>query len=63
MYIIFIGPAPRWCAFLDNVTEELESSSAQDIYDDYKFVTRQELDNLGLTHLLGTNLLRAYMHG
>lgn len=61
--MLLLGPAPRWCAFLDNVTEELESSSAQDIYDDYKFVTRPELDNLGLSHLLGTNLLRAYMHG
>ncbi|XP_077299588.1 nucleolar protein 10 lethal (2) 34Fd [Arctopsyche grandis] len=62
-YIPALGPAPRWCAFLDNLTEELESTSAQDIYDDYKFVTRQELDTLGLGHLLGTNLLRAYMHG
>lgn len=33
------------------------------VYDDYKFVTRQELENLGLDHLIGTNLLRAYMHG
>jgi len=33
------------------------------VYDDYKFVTRKELDDLGLTHLIGSNLLRAYMHG
>ena len=33
------------------------------MYDDYKFVTRKELDDLGLTHLIGSNLLRAYMHG
>ncbi|KXJ04778.1 Nucleolar protein 10, partial [Exaiptasia diaphana] len=30
---------------------------------DYKFVTKEELEKLGLTHLVGTNLLRAYMHG
>ncbi|KAJ0181823.1 hypothetical protein K1T71_002545 [Dendrolimus kikuchii] len=62
-YIPSLGPAPRWCAFLDNLTDELESSSVQTVYDDYKFVTKQELESLGLDHLLGTNLLRAYMHG
>ncbi|CAB3231085.1 unnamed protein product [Arctia plantaginis] len=62
-YIPSLGPAPRWCAFLDNLTEELESSATQTVYDDYKFITKQELESLGLDHLLGTNLLRAYMHG
>lgn len=62
-YIPSLGVAPRWCSFLDNLTEELEESKKTIIYDDYKFVTRRELSNLGLDHLIGTNLLRAYMHG
>ncbi|XP_063376224.1 nucleolar protein 10 isoform X1 [Cydia fagiglandana] len=62
-YIPSLGPAPRWCAFLDNLTDELEGQGKQTVYDDYKFVTKQELESLGLDHLLGTNLLRAYMHG
>lgn len=86
-YIPDMGPAPRWCAFLDNLTEEIESEvhfhplgvtwhksnlilisfifsqNISNIYDDYKFVTKQELAELGLEHLEGTNLLRAYMHG
>jgi ribosome biogenesis protein ENP2 len=33
------------------------------VYDDYKFITKQELEQLGLAHLIGTSLLRAYMHG
>ena len=33
------------------------------VYDDYRFVTRTELDGLGLSHLIGSKLLRAYMHG
>ena len=33
------------------------------MYDDYRFVTKAELDRLGLNHLIGTSLMRAYMHG
>lgn len=62
-YIPSLGKAPKWCSFLDNLTEELEESSMETVYDDYKFVTRKELEDLGLSHLMGTNLLRAYMHG
>ncbi|KAG5676599.1 hypothetical protein PVAND_006422 [Polypedilum vanderplanki] len=62
-YIPALGPAPKWCSFLDNLTEEIESETVQNIYDDYKFVTKQELITLGLDHLEGTNLLKGYMHG
>lgn len=62
-YIPALGTAPKWCSFLDNLTEELEESTAQIVYDDYKFVTRKELEELGLAHLIGSTLLRAYMHG
>eukprot|EP00800_Vazella_pourtalesii_P018828 TRINITY_DN6180_c0_g2_i1.p1 TRINITY_DN6180_c0_g2~~TRINITY_DN6180_c0_g2_i1.p1 ORF type:complete len:385 (-),score=96.69 TRINITY_DN6180_c0_g2_i1:40-1038(-) len=62
-YIPSIGKAPKWCYFLDNLTEELEEDTTPAVYDDYKFVTDQELTTLGLSHLKGTNLLRAYMHG
>lgn len=41
----------------------LAFQNVQNIYDDYKFITKQELTELGLDHLEGTNLLRAYMHG
>ncbi|KAJ8387931.1 hypothetical protein AAFF_G00148650 [Aldrovandia affinis] len=62
-YVPALGPAPRWCSFLDNLTEELEESPESTVYDDYKFVTRKDLENLGLSHLVGSALLRAYMHG
>ncbi|XP_061699847.1 nucleolar protein 10 [Syngnathoides biaculeatus] len=62
-YIPALGPAPRWCSFLDNLTEELEESPESTVYDDYKFVTRKDLETLGLSHLVGSSLLRAYMHG
>jgi ribosome biogenesis protein ENP2 len=95
-YIPQLGLAPKWCSFLDAITEELEeglsaaavnaaasssssllsasfapsaaataaAETASSVFDDYKFVTREELQQLGLLHLIGTsNLLRAYMHG
>ena len=62
-YIPSLGPAPSWSSFLDNLTEELEELNYETIYDDYKFVTDKELEELDLAHLKGTNLLRAYMHG
>ncbi|KAF4524319.1 hypothetical protein B566_EDAN005377 [Ephemera danica] len=51
-YIPSLGPAPKWCSFLDSLTEELEESDMQNIYDDYKFVTTNEVEELGLGHLV-----------
>ncbi len=62
-YVPSMGPAPKWCSFLDNITEEIEESAVSAIYDDYKFVTKTQLSDLGLDHLVGSSLLRAYMHG
>ena len=73
-FIPQLGPAPRWCSFLDNLVEELAedpndpnaftSQRAGDIYDNYKFLTMQQLEALNLSHLVGTtSLLRPYMHG
>ncbi|XP_004514900.1 uncharacterized protein [Cicer arietinum] len=62
-FIPSLGPAPKWCSSLENFTEELEMGGQTTIYDHYKFLTKEELDRLNLTHLIGTNVLRAYMHG
>ena len=82
-YVPALGVAPRWCSFLENITEELEerdiqrttatnatgTTTATDdpqqeaVFENYKFVTRDELDQLGVSNLIGTPLLRGYMHG
>lgn len=78
-YVPALGPAPKWCAFLDNFTEELENgrqvrsgasrnanddnAGLEEVYENYKFVPHDELEGLGLGHLIGTNLLKPYMHG
>ena len=62
-FVPSLGPAPRWCAFLENLTEEMEETGQSTLYDDYRFVTRPELERLGLASAIGTPVLRAYMHG
>ena len=62
-FVPALGPAPKWCSFLENLTEEMEEQKRETLYDDYRFVTREELNTLGLEHLIGTKMLRAYMHG
>ncbi|CAI4227976.1 unnamed protein product [Auanema sp. JU1783] len=62
-FVPAIGPAPRWCSFLEGLTEELEESDEVIVYDDFRFVTQQQLEDVGLSHLVGSNVLRAYMHG
>lgn len=42
-YIPQLGPAPRWCSFLDNITEEMEDQTTRNVYEDYKFIERSEL--------------------
>jgi hypothetical protein len=46
-----------------SMQEELEEEGHSVIYDDFKFVTKEDLEKLNLGNLIGTNLLRAYMHG
>ncbi|TVY24973.1 Ribosome biogenesis protein [Lachnellula hyalina] len=63
-FIPQLGPAPRWCSFLDNMVEEMAEEAPAGTYDNYKFLTLPELKALNLGHLVGTtNLLRPYMHG
>ncbi|KAJ7207078.1 NUC153 and WD40 repeat-containing nucleolar rRNA processing-related protein [Mycena pura] len=62
-YIPQLGPAPRWASFLENITEEMEDQTTRSVYEDYKFVVRDELKTLGLDHLVGTPALKPYMHG
>jgi ribosome biogenesis protein ENP2 len=63
-FIPQLGPAPKWCSFLDNMVEEMAEEAPAETYDNYKFLTLPELKSLNLSHLVGTtNLLRPYMHG
>lgn len=46
-YVPALGPAPRWCSFLDSITDELDEVGApgsKGVYEDFKFVERGELE-------------------
>jgi ribosome biogenesis protein ENP2 len=66
-YCPALGKAPRWCSFLDNITEELEerkrSTQGDEIFENFKFLTREDLSAIGGDNLIGTKFLRRYMHG
>ncbi|KAL7567787.1 hypothetical protein ACA910_000539 [Epithemia clementina (nom. ined.)] len=76
-YVPAVGVAPKWCSFLESITEELAErdlsragesgdplqAGEEAVYENYKFVSRDELNQLGIAHLIGTPLLRGYMHG
>lgn len=42
-FIPALGSAPKWCAFLENLTEEMEESKDTVLYEDYKFLTANDL--------------------
>ena len=58
-----LGPAPKWCSFLEKITEELEDEKTYNLYEDHKFLVMKDLEELSCTNLIGTNLLKPYMHG
>ncbi|KAL9035680.1 MAG: hypothetical protein Q9214_006470, partial [Letrouitia sp. 1 TL-2023] len=73
-FIPQLGPAPKWCSFLDNLVEEMAedpndpnaftNQKAGEVYDNYKFLTIPQLQTINLSHLIGTtSLLKPYMHG
>lgn len=62
-YIPDLGKAPDWCSFLDNMTEENEEARSENIYDEYKFLTLEEIEKLGAKKFIGTKFLKSYMHG
>ncbi|VEL34574.1 unnamed protein product [Protopolystoma xenopodis] len=61
-FIPLLGHAPWWCSHIDRMVVECESDVTS-MYDGYKFLTREQLSEHGMTDLIGSQFLRAYMHG
>ena len=58
-----IGPAPKWCSFLENITEELEETKNYSVYEDFKFLTQKDLEEIDGVNLIGSRFVKPYMHG
>ncbi|KAH0792172.1 WD40 repeat-like protein [Histomonas meleagridis] len=65
MLIPDLGPSPRWASFLDDLILDVEADAEErtPLYDDMKFITREELEKCGMEHLIKTSILKPYMHG
>lgn len=42
-FVPSLGPAPRWCSFLEGLTEELEENATPTLYDDYRSAPNKTL--------------------
>ena len=58
-----LGPAPKWWGYIENMTEEMEEKQTTTSYEDYKFLTKNELEKINASNLIGTKFLKPYMHG
>jgi ribosome biogenesis protein ENP2 len=58
-----LGPAPKWCSFIEKITEELEENNTNTLAEDKKFLDQKALEELSCTNLIGTKFLTPYMHG
>ncbi len=52
-FIPALGVAPKWCSFIDSITEELEERPTSTVFDNYVFVTTEQLHQLNADHLVG----------
>lgn len=62
-FIPQLGVAPKWCSFLDSMTEELEENPNKQLFEDFQFVSKETLEQLSAEDLIGSKFLKPYMHG
>ncbi|KAH9260700.1 hypothetical protein BASA81_001167 [Batrachochytrium salamandrivorans] len=69
-FVPSLGPAPVWARYLESVTEELEVNSSSigtkqqtESFDNFRFVTKAELEDLNMSSLIGSKELKPWMHG
>ena len=62
-FIPSVGPAPHFCSFLENITEELEETKDYNVYEDFKFLTMNYLQQISATGFIGTKFIKSYLNG
>jgi len=62
-YTPVIGSAPSFADNVFSLGAEAENEEFHSFFEDYKFVTRRHLQDVGADHLIGTDFVRPHMHG
>lgn len=62
-FIPALDCAPQWCHYIENLTEELEEEMISKVYDEYKYVSLEELEVLEAGGLIGTKMVKPYLGG
>jgi ribosome biogenesis protein ENP2 len=62
-FIPALDKAPSWLPYLDNMTEEMELERSTAVYDQYKFLLPEEVEDLGCQALVGSPSLKVHLHG
>lgn len=61
-YVPSLGPIPEWCSSLEGATEEMDEIRKSTYYEQYRFITEEELVGLNLQKEVGKKI-RPHMHG
>ncbi len=63
-YIPDLGRVPDWCTSLDSTLADFDRVDGREtIYSNHTFVTRENLEKLGLSGIIGSEYLKPAMHG
>eukprot|EP01012_Entosiphon_sulcatum_P035056 TRINITY_DN4450_c0_g1_i1.p1 TRINITY_DN4450_c0_g1~~TRINITY_DN4450_c0_g1_i1.p1 ORF type:complete len:630 (+),score=154.80 TRINITY_DN4450_c0_g1_i1:23-1891(+) len=65
-FIPSLGRAPDWCSFLDAFARDDEATNTEnteEIFDNLKFVTPEELESLGISGEERNTKIKPWMHG
>jgi ribosome biogenesis protein ENP2 len=63
IFVPALGNAPKFCHFIENLTEEMEETINQQIFNDFQFVTHEQLTSMNALHLLKEGKAVPHMHG
>lgn len=63
IFVPSLGNAPQFCHFIENLTEELEETVNKQVFNDFQFVTHEQLVSMNAVHLLRSGKATPHMHG
>lgn len=64
-FVPSLGKAPKWCSFIENLTEEMEENSSKNnnVYQEYRFLSEEDLEAVNATHMIGSKFVQSAIGG